>query len=52
MTSGDNHKMLEIKLKYSGAGEAVIAGIKESASRDREFIFLPTGFPEPTAATE
>jgi small subunit ribosomal protein S8 len=40
MTSGDNHKMLEIKLKYSGAGEAVIAGIKR-VSKPGQRIYLP-----------
>ena len=40
MTSGDNHKMLQINLKYSVAGEAVISGIKR-VSKPGQRIYLP-----------
>jgi small subunit ribosomal protein S8 len=40
MISGDNHKMLEIKLKYSAAGESVIGGIKR-VSKPGQRIYLP-----------
>lgn len=39
MLSGDNHKLLQIKLKYSGAGEPVIAGIKK-VSKPGQRIYL------------
>ena len=40
MTSGENHKMLQINLKYSVAGEAVISGIKR-VSKPGQRIYLP-----------
>ena len=40
MTSGDNHKILQINLKYSAAGEAVISGIKR-VSKPGQRIYLP-----------
>jgi small subunit ribosomal protein S8 len=39
LVSGDNHKMLQIKLKYSVAGESVIAGIKR-VSKPGQRIYL------------
>jgi small subunit ribosomal protein S8 len=40
LIAGDTHKMLQINLKYSGAGEAVIAGIKR-VSKPGQRIYLP-----------
>jgi len=39
LISGDNHKMLQINLKYSDAGESVIAGIKR-VSKPGQRIYL------------